>query len=113
MRRLKATKRSAELEIRNVLTDALNTYAASAEEYKLAKEAFGSSVSLMSLYLSEFDLGIRTLLDLTTAREGQTSAASREVNARFTRIRASLNILLEEGGCRIRSSVVKNEHVEE
>ncbi len=114
LRRLKATKRSAELEIRNVLTDALNTYAASAEEYKLAKEAFNSSVSLMSLYLSEFDLGIRTLLDLTTAREGQTSAASREVNARFTRIRASLNILLEEG--RLQDTLklsLKNEHVEE
>lgn len=97
LRRLKASKRSAELEIRNVLTDALNSYSASAEEYKLAKEAFDSSVSLMSLYLSEFDLGIRTLLDLTTAREGQSSAAVREVNARFTRIRAALNILLEEG----------------
>ncbi|MDD3312462.1 TolC family protein [Pseudodesulfovibrio sp.] len=97
LRRLKASTRGAELEIRNVLTDAMNSYASSASEYKLAKEAFDSSVSLMSLYLSEFDLGIRTLLDLTSARDGQTNAAVREVNARFTRIRAALNILLEEG----------------
>ena len=97
LRRLKASMRGAELEIRNVLTDAMNSYASSASEYKLAKEAFDSSVSLMSLYLSEFDLGIRTMLDLTSARDGQTSAAVREVNARFTRIRAALNILLEEG----------------
>ncbi|MBI9080929.1 MAG: TolC family protein [Pseudodesulfovibrio sp.] len=97
LRRLKASRRGAELEIRNVLTDSLNSYTTSAEEFKLAKEAFDSSVSLMSLYLSEFDLGIRTMLDLTSAREGQTSAAVREVNARFTRIRAALNIVLEEG----------------
>jgi len=97
LRRLQASMRGAELEIRNVLTDAMNSYASSASEYRLAKEAFDSSVSLMSLYLSEFDLGIRTLLDLTSARDGQTSAAVREVNARFTRIRAALNILLEEG----------------
>ncbi|MBG0776163.1 MAG: TolC family protein [Desulfovibrionaceae bacterium] len=97
LRRLKASRRSIELEIRNTLTDALNSYGASEEEHKLAREAFDSSVSLMGLYLSEFDLGIRTLLDLTAAREGQTSAAVREVNARFTRIRAAVNILLEEG----------------
>ncbi len=103
LRRLRANKRGAELEIKNVLTDAWNAYTSSAEEYKLAKEAFDSSVSLMSLYLSEFDLGIRTLLDLTAAREGQTSAAVREVNARFRRIQAALNILLEEG--RLESSL--------
>lgn len=97
LRRLHATMRGAELEIRNVLTDAMNSYAASASEHRLAKEAFDSSVSLMSLYLSEFDLGIRTMLDLTSARDGQTNAAVREVNARFTRIRAALNIILEEG----------------
>jgi adhesin transport system outer membrane protein len=97
LRRLKASMRGAELEIRNVLTDAMNSYAASASEHRLAKEAFDSSVSLMSLYLSEFDLGIRTMLDLTSARDGQTNAAVREVNARFTRIRAALNIVLEEG----------------
>lgn len=95
--RLKASKRGVELEVRNVLTNAINAYQASAAEHDLAKSAFETSVNLMSLYLSEFDLGIRTLLDLTTAREGQTNAATREVNARFARIRAVVNILLEEG----------------
>lgn len=97
LRRLLASKRGMELEIKNVLTNAMNAYEASALEHELAKGAFDSSVSLMSLYLSEFDLGIRTLLDLTTAREGQSGAAVREVNARFARIRAAVNILLEEG----------------
>lgn len=97
LRRLVATQKGIELEIKNVLTDAINAYEASAAEHELAKDAFDSSVNLMSLYLSEFDLGIRTLLDLITAREGQTSAAIREVNARFARIRAAVNILLEEG----------------
>ena len=97
LRRLVASKRSIELDIRNTLTDALNAYKASAEEQKLAQEAFDSSISLMSMYLSEFDLGIRTLLDLTAAREGQTSAAVREISARFARIRAAVSLLLEEG----------------
>ena len=97
LRRLEAKRRSAELEIRNVLTDAMNSYASTASEYALAKAAFDSSVNLMTLYLSEFDIGIRTLLELTAAREGQTNAALRQVNARFNRSRSALNILLEEG----------------
>ena len=97
LRRMVATKQATELEIKNVLSDAFNAYESSAKEFELAKDAYDSSVYLMSLYLSEFDLGIRTLLDLITAREGQTSAAVREVNARFARIRSMLNIVLEEG----------------
>lgn len=97
LHRLLASRKSMELDIRNVLTNAMNAYEASAAEHELAREAFESSVNLMSLYLSEFDLGIRTLLDLITAREGQSNAAVREVNARFARIRAAVNILLEEG----------------
>ncbi|SDL63446.1 outer membrane protein, adhesin transport system [Maridesulfovibrio ferrireducens] len=97
LKRLEATKHTTELEIKNILDNAFNSYDSSAKEYQLAKEAYDSSIYLMSLYLSEFDLGIRTLLDLITAREGQTSAAVREVNARFARIRATLNIILEEG----------------
>lgn len=97
LRRMVATKQATELEIRNILSDAFNAYDSSVKEFQLAKDAYDSSVYLMGLYLSEFDLGIRTLLDLITAREGQTSAAVREVNARFARIRATLNIVLEEG----------------
>jgi adhesin transport system outer membrane protein len=97
LRRLEAKRRSTELEIRNVLTDAMNSYGSTASEYALAKAAFDSSVELMALYLSEFDIGIRTLLELTSARDGQTSAALRQVNARFNRSRSALNILLEEG----------------
>jgi adhesin transport system outer membrane protein len=97
LRRLKSKMHSAELEIKNVLTDAMNAYASTASEYDLAKAGFDSSVKLMALYLSEFDIGIRTLLELTSARDGQTNAAVRQVNARFNRTRAALNILLEEG----------------
>ncbi len=97
LKRLVATKEATELEVQNILSDAFNAYKSSAKEFKLAREAYDASINLMSLYLSEFDLGIRTLLDLITAREGQTSAAVREVNARFARIRAALNIFLEQG----------------
>ncbi|OEU65794.1 MAG: transporter [Desulfovibrio sp. S3730MH75] len=97
LRRMVATKHATELEIKNILSDAFNAYNSSVKEFELAKEAYDGSVYLMGLYLSEFDLGIRTLLDLITAREGQTSAAVREVNARFARIRSTLNIILEEG----------------
>ncbi|CCO24141.1 TolC family protein [Maridesulfovibrio hydrothermalis] len=97
LKRMVATREATELEVQNVLSDAFNAHESSKKEFELAKEAYDSSVYLMSLYLSEFDLGIRTLLDLITAREGQTSAATREVNARFARIRAALNIYLEEG----------------
>ena len=97
LRRMVATKEATELDIRNVLSDAFNAYQSSEKEFQLAKEAYDSSVYLMGLYLSEFDLGIRTLLDLIQAREGQTNAAVREVNARYARIRSILNILLEEG----------------
>lgn len=97
LKRLIATKQATELQVQNVLSDAFNAYKSSEQEFRLAKEAYDSSVYLMSLYLSEFDLGIRTLLDLITAREGQTSASVREVGARFARIRAGLNIYLEEG----------------
>ena len=92
-----ATKEATELDIRNILSDAFNAYQSSEKEFQLAKDAYDSSVYLMGLYLSEFDLGIRTLLDLIQAREGQTNAAFREVNARYARIRSILNILLEEG----------------
>lgn len=95
--RMIATMEATELDILNVLSDAFNAYESSAQEYRLAEEAHDSSLYLMGLYLSEFDLGIRTLLDLITAREGQTSAAVREVNARYSRLRAVLNIVLEEG----------------
>jgi adhesin transport system outer membrane protein len=97
LRRMVATKDATELDIRNVLSDAFNAYRSSEKEFQLAKEAYDSSVYLMGLYLSEFDLGIRTLLDLIQAREGQTNAAFREVNARYARIRSILNIILEEG----------------
>ena len=95
--RMIATKEALELDIRNILTDAFNAYSSSEKEFALAKDAYDSSVYLMGLYLSEFDLGIRTLLDLIQAREGQTTAAVREVNARYARIRSILNIVLEEG----------------
>ena len=97
LRRMVATKEATELDIRNVLSDAFNAYQSSEKEFQLAREAYDSSVYLMGLYLSEFDLGIRTLLDLIQAREGQTNAAFREVNARYARIRSILNIILEEG----------------
>lgn len=97
LRRMIATKEATELDIRNILSDAFNAYESSEKEFRLAKDAYDSSVYLMGLYLSEFDLGIRTLLDLIQAREGQTSAAVREVNARYARIRSILNIVLEEG----------------
>lgn len=97
LKRLKATKDATELEVQNILSDAFNAYQSSEKEFELAHDAYDASVNLMSLYLSEFDLGIRTLLDLITAREGQTSAAVREVNARYSRIRAALNIFLEQG----------------
>ena len=97
LRRMVATKEATELDIRNVLSDAFNAYQSSEKEFQLAKDAYDSSVYLMGLYLSEFDLGIRTLLDLIQAREGQTNAAFREVNARYARIRSILNIILEEG----------------
>ena len=60
LRRLKAGKRSTELEVQNIITDAFNSFDASQQEYLLAKQAYEDSVYLMSLYLSEFDLGIRT-----------------------------------------------------
>lgn len=97
LKRLIATKEATELEVQNILSDAFSSYKSSEKEFELAKKAYDSSVYLMSLYLSEFDLGIRTLLDLITAREGQTSAAVREVNARYARVRAALNIYLEQG----------------
>ncbi|NDV28100.1 TolC family protein [Desulfovibrio sp. JC010] len=97
LKRLIATKEATELEVQNILSDAFNAYKSSEKEFELARDAYDASINLMSLYLSEFDLGIRTLLDLITAREGQTSAAVREVNARYSRIRASLNIFLEQG----------------
>jgi outer membrane protein TolC len=97
LRRMVATKDATELDIRNTLADAFNAYQSSEKEFRLAKEAYDSSVYLMGLYLSEFDLGIRTLLDLIQAREGQTAAAMREVNARYSRLRSILNIILEEG----------------
>ncbi|WP_320175368.1 TolC family protein [Maridesulfovibrio sp.] len=97
LKRLQATKEATELEVQNILSDAFNAYKSSEKEFDLARDAYDASINLMSLYLSEFDLGIRTLLDLITAREGQTSAAVREVNARYSRIRAALNIFLEQG----------------
>ncbi|ACS80266.1 TolC family protein [Maridesulfovibrio salexigens] len=97
LKRLQATKEATELEVQNILSDAFNAYKSSEKEFELARDAYDASINLMSLYLSEFDLGIRTLLDLITAREGQTSAAVREVNARYARIRAALNIFLEQG----------------
>ena len=97
LKRLQATKEATELEVQNILSDAFNAYQSSKKEFELARDAYDASINLMSLYLSEFDLGIRTLLDLITAREGQTSAAVREVNARYARIRAALNIFLEQG----------------
>ena len=97
LKRLMATKEATELEVQNILSDAFNAYQSSAKEFELAHNAYDASINLMGLYLSEFDLGIRTLLDLITAREGQTSAAIREVSARYSRIRAALNIFLEQG----------------
>ncbi|WP_320170478.1 TolC family protein [Maridesulfovibrio sp.] len=97
LNRLKATKDATALQVQNVLSDAYNAYKSSEKEFELARDAYDSSVNLMSLYLSEFDLGIRTMLDLISAREGQTAASVREVNARFARMRAGLNIFLEEG----------------
>jgi len=97
LKRLMATKEATELEVQNILSDAFNAYKSSEKEFELARDAYDASVNLMGLYLSEFDLGIRTLLDLITAREGQTSAAVREVGARYSRIRAALNIFLEQG----------------
>ncbi|WP_415712805.1 TolC family protein [Maridesulfovibrio sp.] len=97
LKRLVATKEATELEVQNILSDAFNAYKSSKKEFELAHDAYDASINLMGLYLSEFDLGIRTLLDLITAREGQTSAAVREVNARYARIRAALNIFLEQG----------------
>ncbi len=97
LKRLIATREATELEVQNILSDSFNSYKSSEKEFELAKDAYDASVYLMSLYLSEFDLGIRTLLDLITAREGQTSAAVREVNARYARVRAIMNIYLEQG----------------
>jgi len=97
LRRLRASRKMAELDIKNILDEAFNTYSAAEKEHVLAREAYDTSVELISLYLSEFDLGIRTLLDLVSAREGQTSAAVREVNSRFSKNRAVVNVILEEG----------------
>lgn len=97
LHRLKADKRQVELDVKNSIDEAFNTYASAQKEYELAGEAYDTSVNLMGLYLSEFDLGIRTLLDLVSAREGQTSAALREVNARYARIRSALNVIVGEG----------------
>lgn len=112
LRRYEATHRNLKLEMKNVITDSYNSYQSSQEEYKLAQEAYESSNYLMGLYLSEFDLGIRTLLDLITAREGQTSAAVREVNARFARMRATLNITLEEGQMSTLLGVLEEDGIE-
>lgn len=97
LRRHKASLRSTIYQMTDRIKGAYNNYQASTRELELARAAKDMSIKLTNNYFHEIDLGIRTLLDLVSAKEGEVQAELRESNSRFKRVKALLQLYLEVG----------------
>ena len=97
LRRHKANLRLLKIQLTDRVKNAYNDYQAATRELSLAREAKKQSILLTKNYFQEIDLGVRTLLDLVSAKEGEVQAELRETNSRFRRVKSLMGLYLEVG----------------
>lgn len=97
LRRNKAMIRSEKNAMSDRIKTAYNDYLAATRDLELAREAKNTSLALTNNYFQEIDLGVRTLLDLVSAKEGEVEAEMRENVSRFRRVRGLMRLYLEVG----------------
>ncbi len=97
LRRYKSQEKSIKIQLTDRVKNAYNDYQAASKELELARNAKEASILLTNNYFQEIDLGVRTLLDLVSAKEGEVQAELRETNTRFRRVSALMRLYLEVG----------------
>lgn len=92
-----ATRKSETIAMIDRIKSAYNDYHVASKDLELAHNGKEISMDLTKKYLQEFDIGLRTLLDLVTAKSGEIEADLREVNSRFRCVAGLMQLYNEVG----------------
>lgn len=97
LRKQKATFRSESIAMIDRVKASYNDYHVASKDLDLARNGKDLSIALTKNYLKEFDIGLRTLLDLVAAKEGEIEADLREINSRFRCVTGLMRLYTEVG----------------
>ncbi len=97
LRKQKASLRSESISIIDRVKASYNDYHVASKDLDLARNGKDLSIALTKNYLKEFDIGLRTLLDLVAAKEGEIEADLREINSRFRCVTGLMHLYTEVG----------------
>lgn len=92
-----ATQKSETIAMIDRVKAAYNDYHVASKDLELAHNGKEISIDLTQKYLQEFDIGLRTLLDLVAAKQGEIEADLREINSRFRCVGGLMQLYNEVG----------------